>query len=131
MTMLRALVTAALALHFAAVPAIAAPKPAAKSEPPYHGLWGANAKACRDRDGVSRMEINPNGFYWYETRCQASGITPDGVRAWRMQLACEGEGEKFQKRTRLTLPAPNRLVLHDGPVGRSKRDAHVRCRLLR
>jgi len=111
----------------AAAPAFAAPK----SEPPYHGLWGSNAKACRDRDGVSRMEINPNGFYWYETRCKASGITPDGVRAWRMRLACEGEGEKFQKRTRLTLPAPNRLVLHDGPVGQSKRDAYVRCLLPR
>jgi hypothetical protein len=111
----------------AAAPAFAAPK----SEPPYHGLWGSNAKACRDRDGVSRMEINPNGFYWYETRCKASGITPDGVRAWRMRLACEGEGEKFQKRTLLTLPAPNRLVLHDGPVGQSKRDAYVRCPLSR
>jgi len=111
----------------AAAPAFAAPK----SEPPYHGLWGSNAKACRDRDGVSRMEINPNGFYWYETRCKASGITPDGVRAWRIRLACEGEGEKFQKRTRLTLPAPNRLVLHDGPVGQSKRDAYVRCPLSR
>ena len=111
----------------AAAPAFAAPK----SEPPYHGLWGSNAKACRDRDGVSRMEINPNGFYWYETRCKASGITPDGVRAWRMRLACEGEGEKFQKRTRLTLPAPNRLVLHNGPVGQSKRDAYVRCLLPR
>jgi hypothetical protein len=113
-------VAALSALLLAApAPAFAAPK----SEPPYHGLWGSNAKACRDRDGVSRMEINPNGFYWYETRCKASGITPDGVHAWRMRLGCEGEGEKFQKRTRLTLPAPNQLVLHDGPVGQSKRDA--------
>jgi hypothetical protein len=115
----------------AAAPAFAAPKPAPKSEPAYHGLWGSNAKACRDPDGVERLEINPNGFYWYETRCKAAGITPDGLRAWRMRLACEGEGEKFQKRTRLTLPAPNRLVLHDGPVGQSKRDGYVRCRLRR
>jgi hypothetical protein len=124
-------VTALGALLLVAVAPAFAQKPAAKSEPPYHGLWGSNPKACRDPDGVSRMEINPNGFYWYETRCKAAGITPDGLRAWRMRLACEGEGEKFQKRTRLTLPAPNRLVLHNGPVGQSKRDAYVRCRLSR
>jgi hypothetical protein len=130
MAMPRSLTVAALSillLAAAADPAFAAPK----SEPPYHGLWGSNAKACRDRDGVSRLEINPNGLYWYETRCKATAITSDGVRAWRMRLACEGEGEKFQKRTRLTLPAPNRLVLHDGPVGQSKRDAYVRCPLPR
>jgi hypothetical protein len=125
----RTLTVAALTafLFAATIPAFAAPK----SEPPYHGLWGSNVKACRDQDGVSRLEINPNGFYWYETRCKAAGITPDGPRAWRMRLACEGEGEKFRKRTRLTLPAPNRLVLHDGPVGQSKRDGYVHCRLLR
>src|SRR5262249_11824317 len=85
--------SALLVAAAAAIPAFAAPK----SEPPYHGLWGSNAKACRDPDGVSRLEINPNGFYWYETRCKAAGITPDGPQAWRMRLACEGEGEKFQK----------------------------------
>ncbi|MBX9828578.1 MAG: hypothetical protein K2Y27_26755 [Xanthobacteraceae bacterium] len=129
--MLRIPTVAALgALLLAAAPASAQPA-APKSEPPYHGLWGSTAKACRDPDGVSRLEINPNGFYWYETRCKVSGITPDGLHAWRMRLACEGEGETFQKRTRLTLPAPSRLVLHDGPVGRSKRDAYVRCRFSR
>jgi hypothetical protein len=118
---------ALFALLVAAAPALAQ-QPGPKSEPPYHGLWGSNPKACRDPDGVSRLEINPNGFYWYETRCKAAGIMPDGLRAWRMRLACEGEGEKFRARTRLTLPAPNRLVLHNGPVGQGKRDAYVRCR---
>lgn len=132
MTMPRSPTVAAVSVFLlaAAVPALAQ-KPAPKSEPPYHGLWGSSARACRDPDGVSRLEINPNGFYWYETRCEAVGITPDGPRAWRMRLACEGEGEKFQKRSRLTLPAPSRLVFHDGPVGRSKRDTYVRCRFPR
>src|SRR5690242_13695230 len=93
-------VAAVSVLLLGAVAPAFAQKPAAKIEPPYYGLWGSNAKACRDPDGVERLEINPNGFYWYETRCKPAGITPDGLRAWRMRLSCEGEGEKFQKRTR-------------------------------
>ena len=96
---------------------------------PYEGLWGTNAKACRDEDGTNRMEINGGAkqFFWYETRCVASDVAPDGPHAWRMKLACEGEGDRFAKRPRLSLPSPGKLVLEDGPVGRAKRQAYVRC----
>jgi hypothetical protein len=112
----------ALLIHLP-VTATAAPKNA------YDGLWGTNAKACRDADGTNRMEINNGGqrFFWYETRCVASAVAPDGPRAWRMKMACEGEGDRFTKRPRLSLPSPGKLVLEDGPVGRAKRQTYVRC----
>ena len=96
---------------------------------PYDGLWGLDAKACRDQDGKNRMEINGGGtrFFWYETRCTASAVAPEGPRAWRMKMACEGEGDRFTKRPRLSQPSPGKLILEDGPVGRAKRQAYVRC----
>ena len=106
------------------------PAAAQQSKHPYDGLWGTDAKACRDADGTNRMEINNGGrrFFWYETRCTASAVAPDGPRAWRMTMACEGEGERFTKRPRLSLPSPDKLVLENGPVGRDKRQTYVRCR---
>ena len=58
------------------------------------------------------MEISGGGrrFFWYETRCTASGVKPEGKSAWRMTMSCEGEGEKFRAAPLLTLAAPNRLV---------------------
>ena len=98
---------------------------------PYEGLWGSNTKACRDEDGVSRMEINSSGFFWYESRCRASDVKAAGTNAWTMRLACEGEGEKFKGTPRLSLPAPDRLVMEKSPVGQEKRQVYVRCAMPR
>ena len=98
---------------------------------PYQGLWGSNAKACGDEDGVSRMEINGNRFFWYETRCRASDVRPARANAWTMQMACEGEGEKYKASPRLSLPAPDRLVMEKSPVGQEKRQTYVRCAIPR
>jgi len=110
--------------------AVGAPAAAQQAKQPYEGQWASTAKACRDPDGVSRMEISGGGkgFFWYETRCTATEIKPEGKTAWRMKLSCEGEGEKFRAAPLLTLAAPNRLVFTgNNPVGRSKRDTYVRC----
>jgi hypothetical protein len=98
---------------------------------PYEGLWGSNAKTCRDEDGVFRMEINGNRFFWYESRCRASDVKPAGANAWTMRMACEGEGEKFKGAPRLSLPAPDRLVMEKSPVGQEKRQVYVRCAMPR
>jgi hypothetical protein len=98
---------------------------------PYEGLWATTAKTCRDEDGVFRMEINSNGFFWYESRCRASDVKPAGANAWTMRLACEGEGEKFNGAPRLSLPAPDRLVMEKSPVGQEKRQVYVRCAMPR
>ena len=98
---------------------------------PYEGQWASSAKACRDPDGISRMEIGGGGrrFFWYETRCTATEIKPEGANAWRIKMSCEGEGEKFSAAPLLTLTPPNRLVFTGkNPVGQGKHDVYVRCR---
>lgn len=100
----------------------------ALAKQPYEGLWGSTAKDCRDPDGVHRMEINPNGLFWYETRCRPRGATVQtGPNAWRMQVSCEGEGDRFRARPRLSLPKPDRLVMEDAPVTPVKRQTYLRC----
>jgi hypothetical protein len=47
-----------------------APKPL-----PYELQWASSAKACRDPDGGGKR------FFWYETRCTATQIKPEGANA--------------------------------------------------
>lgn len=100
--------------------------------PAYEGFWASTRKDCRDDDSPNRMSIEGgNRLYWYETRCRASEIKPDGTNAWRMRLACEGEGEKFKSNPRVSVGADGRLVIENGPVGQAKRQAYVRCAIPR
>jgi hypothetical protein len=96
---------------------------------PYEGLWGGDGlAACRDPDGVNRMEITGNRLFWYETRCRAQeGVKAEGRRSWTMNVACEGEGQRFRARPRISLVAPDRLVMENAPVGPTKRQVYVRC----
>ena len=113
----------AVGLALAAGSAQAQPKP-------YEGQWAPDRAACRDEDGVNRMEITGNRFFWYETRCRARDVKAEGRsegRSWTMRLSCEGEGQRFNARPRLSLPAPDRLVMENSPVGRAKRQSYVRC----
>jgi len=109
-------------------PTLAQPSAAAARQP-YEGRWATTTKACRDPDGVERMEIGGGGkrFYWYETRCTATEVKENGPNGWRLTLSCEGEGEKYLRRSRLSLPLPNRLMLDNAPVGPTKRQTYVRC----
>lgn len=98
--------------------------------PAYEGFWASTRKDCRDDDSPNRMSIEGgNRFYWYETRCRASVIRADGERAWRMRLACEGEGEKFRSNPRVSVGKDGRLVIENGPVGQAKRETYVRCEI--
>jgi hypothetical protein len=100
---------------------------AASAKAPYEGLWSDSRASCRkDEDGVQRLEINPNGFFWYEERCRGR-IRPLGRNTWQAELSCEGEGSKRRVTTRLILPSPERLVLENAPVTPVKRQSYVRC----
>ena len=55
--------------------------PASAKPRPYEGVWASNPAACRDQDGVERMQIAGDEFQWYETHCVASGVRPAGPRA--------------------------------------------------
>src|SRR4051812_18983538 len=122
----RALVLVGFGLALA-LPAQAQPR-ADPTPPPYEGLWGADGIAtCRDEDGVNRMEITGKRLFWYETRCRALSIEAQGPRSWTMRVSCEGEGQRFRARPRLSLPAPDRLVMENAPVGPTKRQVYGRC----
>ena len=123
MTTMRALAVIGLALGAAAA---AAP---ATAREPYEGYWAGTAAACRNEDSDDRLAIEGATFQWYETRCTASGVKPAGPRAWTMTMSCEGEGETFTVRPRVSLPSPARLVMENGPVGRDpKRQTYLRCK---
>jgi len=96
----------------------------------YEGFWASTKKDCRDEDSANRMSIEGgNRLFWYETRCRASEITADGKLAWKMKLACEGEGEKFRSNPRISIAGNGRLTIENGPVGPAKRQTYVRCEL--
>jgi len=97
---------------------------------PYEGFWASTKKDCRDEDSANRMSIEGgNRLYWYETRCRASEIAPDGKLGWKMRLSCDGEGETFRSNPRVSIAADGRLVMENGPVGQAKRQTYVRCEL--
>src|ERR1044071_8397970 len=100
-----ALVLVGLGLGVAPLPerALAQAQPQAYRQP-YEGVWGGDGiAACRDQDGVNRMKITGDRFFWYETRCQAREIKAEGRRSWTMRVSCEGEGQRFRARPRLSL----------------------------
>jgi hypothetical protein len=109
------------------------PPASSKSKQLYDGVWASSPKHCRDEDGVERMLAQGDRFTWYETRCRArdikavDGKAVDG-KVWTMRMSCEGEGQRFRARPRLSLPTPDRLVFESSPVGQAKRDAYVRCK---
>lgn len=95
---------------------------------PYEGFWASTKKDCTDQDSANRMSIEGrNRLYWYETRCRAGDIKPDGDRAWKMRLSCEGEGMKYKSSPRVSIAANGKLVIDNGPVG-NKRLTYVRCK---
>jgi hypothetical protein len=118
---------AALAFRADGAPAQSQPRIERTARPPYEGLWASSEAACRDEDGVERMEIGRGRLFWYETRCRADRINAAGPRSWTMRLSCEGEGQRFSARPSLTLATPDRLVIERSPVGPCKRQVYARC----
>jgi len=100
---------------------------ASKPRQPYEGVWAASRTACRDRDGVDRMIIEGDRFSWYETRCRARDLKVESAQSWAMRMSCEGEGERIETRSRLSLTTRDKLTLDDAPVGPTKRQVYVRC----
>ena len=113
-------------LPAALAPAQGQPRADAKRQS-YEGLWGADLAACRDEDGVNRMLIEGNRFYWYETRCRARQIKAESRRSWTLRMSCEGEGRRYRARPRLSLATPDKLIMDDAPVGPTRRQLYVRC----
>jgi hypothetical protein len=96
----------------------------------YEGFWASTKNDCTDQDSAKHMSIEGgNRLYWYETRCRASEIKPDGDRAWKMRLSCEGEGMNYKSSPRVSMATDGRLVMDNGPVGEGRRQTYVRCEI--
>jgi len=89
----------------------------ASAAQPYEGFWASTQKDCSDKDSANRMSIEGgNRLYWYETRCRAGDIKPDGDRAWKMRLSCEGEGEKFKSSPQVSIATDGKLVIDNAQL---------------
>ena len=91
----------------AALPLIAG---AALGEPlPFDGRWGWNVEACAYEPGESDMvpTVIANGeILYYESLCTIESVEPiggEGGSAWRVGLACGGEGETWTKESILAI----------------------------
>lgn len=79
---------------------------------PFDGRWGWNVDACAYKAGESDMVpvVIANGeIQYYESHCTIERIEPvglDGGTAWRVEMACGGEGE--------TWTAESILAIDDG-----------------
>jgi hypothetical protein len=94
------------------------------------GFWASAKKDCTDQDSANRMSIEcGNRLYWYETRCRAGEIKPDGDHGWKIRLSCEGEREKFKSNPRVSIATDGKLVMDNGPVGQAKRQTYVCCKI--
>ena len=122
----RALVLVGIAVALA-LPAQAQPRPDPAPQP-YEGLWGADGiAACRDQDGVNRMEITGKRLFWYETRCRALSIEAQGLRSWTMRVSAKAKGSASAPGRGFRSPTPDRLVMENAPVGPTKRQVYLRC----
>jgi hypothetical protein len=60
----------------------------------FRGTWAPSDEACRDVDGVERMQIYPGGVDFYEGGGRLERITQSGHdRTVKVKLSFEGEGE--------------------------------------
>lgn len=100
----------------------------ARNRQPYEGIWASNVAACRAEDGVDRLVVEADLFQWYETRCRARSVSGSAVRSWTLRFSCEGEGHRFRARSKLSLSAPDKLIMDDSPVGPTRRQIYVRCK---
>lgn len=91
----------------------------ALAEQPYQGSWAVSVKACTEpNDG--NLRITADNYYEHEGSCEIRKSIKTGSQ-WTLDLACEGEGEKWNKKTVLDFKGDKLRV---GSAGQSL----VRCK---
>jgi hypothetical protein len=74
---------------------------AAGAERPFDGRWGLDAESCALQPGESDLVptvIADDEIHYYESHCRIESVEPIGgenTAAWRVRLACSGEGETW------------------------------------
>lgn len=96
----------------------AATQPDAPAQAPivpakFHGIWDYAKGSC-DPASDMRTEIAEHGIAFYESHGAVTGLTLESPDAILVELAMEGEGEKWQDRRRFTLSADGRTLTVTG-----------------
>ncbi len=68
----------------------------------FHGIWDYEKGTC-DPASDLRVEIAERGITFYESHGAVTGLTVESPEAVVVDLAMEGEGEKWTIRRRFTL----------------------------
>jgi hypothetical protein len=74
---------------------------ASAAERPFDGRWGLDAETCALAPGTSDLVpavIANDEIQYYESHCRIEAVEPIGgenTSAWRVRLACSGEGETW------------------------------------
>jgi hypothetical protein len=71
------------------------PTSAASAAEPYEGSWAASVADCSEpKDG--NLRIIGKSYFEHEGSCSIASASKFGG-AWKLNLSCEGEGEKWKK----------------------------------
>lgn len=104
--------------------------PAAPAAPPaaipaaFLGRWDANDAACAGPGSELRLVVAPDSLHFYESRARIEAVRPQGADAVTLDLAFEGEGERWAETRTLRLGLDGRLVVDARGGGTVHR---VRC----
>ena len=83
-------------------PTPTAPAPVALVPDRFHGIWDAETGTC-DPASDMRVEIAERGITFYESHGAVTAVAVDSPEVIVVDLAMQGEGEKWTMRRRFTL----------------------------
>lgn len=103
-------------------PVFTASQPAGGAAIPaaFHGAWDWTGGNCLEYSDL-RMEIGPQRIQFYESLGTVEAVRSDGD-SLTVELAMEGEGEKWEQTTELALVEGGALLetVHEDPSGQGK-----------
>jgi hypothetical protein len=104
-----------------AAPTAAAPSPAAPAQiavvpERFQGIWDYEKGTC-DPDSDLRVEIAERGITFYESHGAVTALTVESPEAIVVDLAMQGEGEKWTMQRRFTLSNGDRTLIPEATDG--------------
>ena len=90
---------------------------------PFRGRWDASAAACAGRRGEMRLEVEADRLRFYESEARIQAVRAATGESVEVDLAFEGEGQRWTDTRRLRLLPDGRLSVETSE-GSAER---VRC----
>jgi len=108
--------TAGAAPARTAAPTATAPARIAAMPDRFQGIWDAETGTC-DPASDLRVEIAERGITFYESHGALTALTVESPEAVVVELAMQGEGEKWTMRRRFTLSNGDRTLTAEAVDG--------------